>query len=255
MVKLHPDARMTVELLAEHYPLLYHMAEENSWSSIQKHGLLSTTALLDLFGYTGEERERIESERRPTSIAIEHPELGRAVIRDNIPMRESALEKALVGVTPRSWYELLNGRVFFWLTESRLNGLLGARAYRKKRHTILTVDTSRLLARHAPRISLSPINSGSTLYNAPKRGLDTFSRIGDYPIGHWRQRRTWAQAIVELAVDYAVPDIRDLVVNVEHVRGADERELLYARPEMPIADSGRGSAHAQDSRTTEGPWQ
>lgn len=227
-MKPHSDARMTTELLTEHYPLLYHMAEENSWSSIQEHGLLSTTALLDLFEYEGEERDKIESQRRPTSVTITHPHLGGAVIRDNIPMREPALEKALVSMAPRNWYELLNGRVFFWLSEIRLNRLLGARAYRKKRHTILTVDTSRLLGRHASRVTLSPINSGSTLYNAPKRGLDTFSRISDYHIGYWRQRRTWSDAVVELAVDYAVHDIRDLVLRVEHVRGPDEREILFA---------------------------
>ena len=59
---------LTPELLADIYPRLYHMAEVNSWDSIQRHGLLSTSALLDFFGYSGPERERIESARRPVSV-------------------------------------------------------------------------------------------------------------------------------------------------------------------------------------------
>ena len=43
--------------LLEHYPRLWHMAEDGSFKSIRKNGLLSTTALLDLYGISGEERE------------------------------------------------------------------------------------------------------------------------------------------------------------------------------------------------------
>ena len=35
------------------YPPLYHMAAEGSWPSIQRHGLLSTSALLDLYEVCG----------------------------------------------------------------------------------------------------------------------------------------------------------------------------------------------------------
>ena len=40
---------MTPEDMARKYPFLYHMAELSSWPSIQRHGLLSTSALLDLY--------------------------------------------------------------------------------------------------------------------------------------------------------------------------------------------------------------
>jgi hypothetical protein len=205
------------------------MAEENSWESIKKYGLLSTTALLDLFGYKGEERERIESHRRPASVTIESADYGHAVIRDNIPMRESALARCLTDLTPRQWYELLNRRVFFWLSRARLYRLLGAREYRKRRQTILTVDTAALLKAHSDRVTLAPINTGATLYNPPERGSNTFLRIANYPIAYWLQKRSWADAVVELAVDYSVPDIRDLVVRVEHVFGGAHSELLWER--------------------------
>ena len=44
------------DLLIELYPRLYHMAHAGSWPMIQRHGLLSTTALLDLFEIGGERR-------------------------------------------------------------------------------------------------------------------------------------------------------------------------------------------------------
>jgi hypothetical protein len=35
-------------------PRLYHMAEADTWDSIREHGLLSTSALLDLFEIKGD---------------------------------------------------------------------------------------------------------------------------------------------------------------------------------------------------------
>ena len=88
------------------------MAEEGSWESIRKIGLLSTTAILDKFEVGGERRRRIESARRPEIETVEHPEHGRALIRDNKPMQEKTLGRCLTGMTPREWYESLNRRVF-----------------------------------------------------------------------------------------------------------------------------------------------
>ena len=226
-----PDAtRLTPQELAETYPRLYHMAEAGSWESIQRHGLLSTSALLDLFEVAGPERERIESRRRPDSIIIRHPQHGTAVIRDQKPMTDGALQKCLRDSTPREWYETLNSRVFFWLSRERLVRLLSARAYRGKRQTVLTVDTAHLLQRHADRVTLSPINSGSTIFNPQPRGTDTFQRIGDYPFAYWRARRPLRDAVVELAVDDAVPDIQDFVLRVELMENGETVETIWSDP-------------------------
>jgi hypothetical protein len=51
---------------------------------------------------------------RPESVTITHPAYGSAVIRDQKPMRDSALLKCLdKGLTPADWYRTLNRRVFF----------------------------------------------------------------------------------------------------------------------------------------------
>jgi hypothetical protein len=210
------------ERLASRYPVLFHMAESGSWESIRERGLLSTSALLDLFEVEGGERITIESTRRPEIVRLEHPEHGVALVRDNKPMQEKALEKCLYGMTPREWYELLNRRIFFWLEWKRLLKLLGARAYRDRPHLVLEVDTAKLLERYADRVTLSPINSGATFaMNPAPRGPDTFRRIVDHPE---------SKPFVELAVDCSVPDVTDFILSVSRWYGAEKLGEVWRRP-------------------------
>lgn len=215
--------------LATNYPLLYHMAEVGTWESIVRNGLLSTVALLDLFEITGPLRTEIESEHRPQSKTISHNLYGSAVIRDQKPLRESSLEHCLRGLTPPEWYRLLNSQVFFWVTRDRLLTLLSARAYRDRRHCILTVDTKQLLERRLEQVKLSPINSGSTIYNPQPRGSDTFLPLSKYPFEARKSKRGLMNAVAELCVDYSVPDIEDLVIRVVHMNGPNEDEVLYEK--------------------------
>jgi hypothetical protein len=204
------------------------MAEAATWPSIRQHGLLSTSALLDLYGVGGEDRRRIESCRRSESVTIRHVDFGPAVIRDQKPMSEGALQKCLKEMTPTEWYRLLNSKVFFWLTAERVTRLLSARAYRSREHTVLTIDTARLLNRHQAEVTLSPINSGSTVYNPQPRGPETFQLLADYPFDAWRKKRgAAANAIAELAVTYEVKDISEMVVRVERRRESRVLEVIY----------------------------
>jgi hypothetical protein len=117
------------------------MAEAGSWPSIREHGLLSTSALLDQYKMTGPRRHEIEAEHRPNSVNIPHPVDGPVTIRDQKPLRQASLSKCLRGMTLEQWYRLLNGHVFFWVTADRVKGLLQARAYRDRKHTVITIDT------------------------------------------------------------------------------------------------------------------
>jgi hypothetical protein len=209
------------------YPRLYHMAEEGTWESISERGLLSTSALLDLFEINGNERFVIESQHRPESIVIEHRVYGRAVIRDQKPMRETSLQKCLINMPPREWYELLNRKVFFWPTRERLLGLLAAKAYRDRTHCVLTIDTQRMFESQLNGIRLSPINSGSTIYNPQPRGRHTFSVLEDYPYEERRKKRGMTNAVAELCVDYSVPDVGSVVSRVCHMEGPREIDLIY----------------------------
>lgn len=210
---------MSPEEFAGHYPRLYHMAEAGTWDSICRHGLLSTSALLDLFEIRGDERAAIERARRPEIVVVSHRRYGDATIRDQKPMSDLALRRCLKGMSLEHWYRTLNRKVFFWVSEDRLWRLLVARAYRSRKHCVITVDSANMLVRHSDRITLSPINSGSTIYKPQPRGEGTFKSLIEYPFDCWRRRRNVRDAVVELAVDYSVPDIRDFVVRVAHVKG------------------------------------
>jgi hypothetical protein len=206
------------------------MAAQGSWPSIQRHGLLSTSALLDLFQVNGAERARLESGHRPSSERIYHPTHGEAVVRDQIPMSDEGLARCLEdGLTPTEWYRLLNSKVFFWLTSERLERLLGARAYRNTPHTILIVDTQALLANHSSRVQLSPINSGCTKPFPHPRGKKTFQPLAKYPFAAYDRARAKKDPVVELAVDGGVPDISGLVLRVEERRSGSRNRTIWAR--------------------------
>jgi hypothetical protein len=96
---------VTPEELAQTYPRLYHMADAKSWESIQKHGLLSTSSLLDLFKVKGQQREDIEIRCRTRSVPIVHEKHGCEVIRNN-SIIETKLRTALKGCTLEQWYRL-----------------------------------------------------------------------------------------------------------------------------------------------------
>ena len=201
------------EQLVSAHPRVFHMAQCGSWPNIRKHGLLSTSALLDLFQKTGEERSKIESQWRPDSITIDHPKYGKAVIRDQKPARPEWMEKVLEGITPTQWYKFLNGKVFFWLNEQNLKSMLNAAPYAKGYHDVFTVDTRLLVDQHEKNITLCRINSGFARYGRGKRNFDTFKGIEDYPLGPKKNIPK------ELAVECGVPDIAELVISVNRWRG------------------------------------
>lgn len=214
------------ELLAN-CPTLYHMAERGSWESIKRHGLLSTSALLDHYSVESQKRTEIESQHRPESVEVTGAGLPRAVVRDQIPMSDAGLRRALPDrLSPADWYELLNAKAFFWLSEDRLHKLTNAKAYRDQKHDVLEVDTRSLIEAHRDAIWLCPINSGCTKPMPHPRDETIFARISDYPYAHWRKRRACQERVVELAVDHSVPDIREHVRRVVVKRGTKVVNVL-----------------------------
>jgi len=51
------------------------------------------------------------------------------------------------------------------------------------------------------------------------RGKNSFLPITDYPFERFRRKRGRKNAVVELAVDYSVPDIGDFVISVSELGG------------------------------------
>jgi hypothetical protein len=217
-----------LEVLLSDCPHLYHMAMRHSWPSIQQHGLLPTNVLLDLWEIGEDERRKLTTSRRPASVTVSHPKHGQAVIRDQIPLHDSHLAKCLRdGLTPRDWHDRLNERVFFWLSEQRLEKLLCASAYKRDEHIVLKVETASLVAKHRDRIELCPMNSGCTMPYRHPRGADTFLPIDQYPYRQWQAKRSGREAVVELTVIGGVPDITEHVEEVSVRRCGETLDVLY----------------------------
>ena len=208
-----------IERFASRYPRLYHMAEADSWPSIQRRGLLSTKALLDLFEYNGQSRHEIESMHRPRSVVIKNCEHSQAIIRDQKPMKPDHLQKVLVGMTVQQWYELLNNKCFFWVKKDRLMRFL--KAYQDRPRIVITVDARALLESHWDNVTFSWINSGAIMPAWAKRGLNTFKDIGTYTRG--------GKAIVELAVENSVPDVAELAICVSKWKGEKHLCTIWKR--------------------------
>jgi hypothetical protein len=194
--------------------LCYHLTPASRVDTILRYGLFSTSALLDRAGLTGRVRERLERRRRAAAEVIIDPEMGPITLRDQKPMSDTALARALAGRMPvDDWYATLNRRVFFWVESARVQRL--AAAYPDEEHVVLVLGTRQLLAIHHQCVALSPINSGSTIMVPAPRGPDTFLPLKEYPLSEWaRRRKRWKSAVAELTVEYAVRDIRDHVLDI-----------------------------------------
>lgn len=200
-------------------PFVYHLAEAENWPSIQRHGLLSTRALLDRVGMHGSSRAAVEREHRPNRMILPTG----LVIRDQKPVPPAALERCLVGLTASRWYELLNSKVFFWFDPERLNRQ--RRACGRFPQVVLTIDSDRLLRRYAAQTALTPINTGNARRKAALRGAATFVPYSAWQDSAWLSE---AQALgthprprrhppVELTVTNFVPDVMDFVLSVQHL--------------------------------------
>ncbi len=207
-------------LIARH-PTLYHIADARNWDSIRASGLLSTSRLLDRFGLVGPGRAILESGHRPKTVAIPaegpDPTLGLAYVRDQKPLDPVALAACLDGMTPEGWFRVLNGRVFFWPTLERRDGML--KAYRGAEQAVFEVDTRKLLDRHGDRVELSRINSGfaNPAWNNARRGPGTFVPLAACDF----------KAIAELTVPGAVPDIFEQTNRVATRLGGKETGVLW----------------------------
>lgn len=215
-------------MLARLYPTAYHMAEDGSWPSIRDRGLLSTKAIVDLYQPNDQVKADILAVVRRKKITLTRNGLPDVTIRDQLPAKflNACLEE---GVTPQEYLDALNGRAFFWLSRERLMKLLQAQQYRNLRQTVLHVDTSALLNAYPDRVQLAPYNTGSMhVPTAPKRGPGVFSDLADYPYDEWARRRGRSgEPVVELTIDYAVPDISEYVTRVETWADSTPVEVLY----------------------------
>ena len=196
------------------YPFLYHMAWDGSWPTISEDGLLSTSALLDLYEIAGSQRHAIESAYRSQTVVLRHPTRKPVLIRDQHPLSEKALARCLQdGMQPSEWYRILNARVYFWLTKDRLGRMLSSPAYAKIPHLVLTLRTEVIVDRYWEQVRLAAMNTGCTVPFAHPRGASTFYRPEDYP---WQERKNrGGDRVVEFTVLGGITDVESALESVE----------------------------------------
>jgi hypothetical protein len=199
---------------------IYHMTDASNWTSIQQHGLLSTSRLLNLAGLDGGERYDLERRQRLRARRLPNG----ALIRDQLPMSPAALSVCLAsGLVPEDWYLELNSRVFFWLDRRRLN---------RQRHAcdsspqvVLTVDAHHLLSSYVEQTALTPFNTGNARRRPARRGRETFVPFDKWQESGWSWEaaalrtplRPSSHPPVELAIANAVEDVLDFVVDVRRL--------------------------------------
>jgi hypothetical protein len=212
-----------LEKLIERYPYVYHMAEAGTWPSIQQRGLLSTTAALDALGIKGARRDELEGAYRPDMLSLNPGGANDIVLRDQRPMPPNRLAQALPAhLTTEQWYRIINNKVFFWVSQERLGRLL--RSYEHQVHDVLRVNTASLLDSHFARTWLCHMNSGNTLPIPHWRDETVFKRIDDYPVNSVGKP---TKEVVELVVDYSVPDIAQHVIDVTRVQGDETQGVIW----------------------------
>jgi hypothetical protein len=192
----------------------FHLADAANWPGIQRHGLLSATALIKQAKLRGT-AARPFTFHRPDS-----PVLPTGVrLRDQSPMPPAALARCLdAGLTPADWYDLVNAHVYFWLDDERLTRHRGACAARPQ--VVVTLDLRALLARHGRRAFLTPFNVGNARRRPAARGRRTFVPLAAWLATRWeteaaagRPPRGRAHPPAELAIAGGVPDLMDFVVS------------------------------------------
>jgi hypothetical protein len=147
----------------------FHIAEPLNLPSIRRHGLLSSERLVAQTTSVESERETILRRHRIGSLVLPNG----VIIRDQSPMPPNLLAPALRdGMTPPEWYRFLNGFVFLWANEDRLQRHL--RAFEGRGQEVLVFDASRIVQELADRIFLCPINSGNAKRNAVARSRRLF---------------------------------------------------------------------------------
>ena len=199
---------MTPEDLAALHPRLYHVTTPGALPGILRHGLLPTTRLLDLYEVPAPGRPAIEAARRPASVTLHHPEHGPATVTDNLPLHVRALEACLDdALRPADWFRILNERVFLWADVAGMRRLLGARLNRGRAREVLVLDTLGVARAHFAHVAISAINSGATLRRAARRGLSTFTPLGQCSYREWRGLRGRQDRILEVTVVGGVADV------------------------------------------------
>ena len=208
---------ITIDQLVALYPTVFHMAEIEAIQSIKEHGLLSTSAILDLLELSSDQRYAIERAPRKESTTLSQDGVGTFVIRDQKPLSAKKLAGCLEdNLTVEDWCLLLNRKVYFFLNRASVIKLLSAEAYSDREHAVIEFDTKRLVEANVSNVTLAPMNTGTTNPFAHARGRNTIAKLSDYPYEDRRERNLVIAR--EFCVDYRLSNPFDYVEQLWRAR-------------------------------------
>lgn len=194
--------------------LVYHLADERNFESIQVNGLLSAEQLLKRAGLD----DWINYHRHEN---IQLP--NGTIIRDQRPIPPKALKCCLdKDLTPEDWYALLNSYVFFWIDKERLER---QRRACKTPQYVISVNAKELLMDYSFSAAVTPFNTGNARRSPAPRGLTTFVPYNNWVDSGWKNEsnvsRTKSRSPnhkpVELTIKDSVSNIFDYVINVQRL--------------------------------------
>ena len=203
-------------------PRLYHLSAAESWTGIQRHGLLSSRQILLKCSVAEERVREIEKHRLIGSYLLQSDEHGSFTLRDRTTLSHPGLAVALEKTcSPEQWIDVLNQRVFLFARKTLLENLLKAPLNRKRSHLLLEVNTRKLFDAYASSIELADINTGYTKRKPAQRGPHTFQTPQNYS-------RTGGAKIIEVTVLEGIPDIMKLLQRTLLRKPDGTEEILYS---------------------------
>lgn len=207
---------MLPEGFAARHPRLFHLLPAGSWGSFERHGLLSSRALCELYGVTPERRVALLEEDRGKGnfTLLSAPGLPDVTLRDQL-LPDHVLRRCLTGAyagQPRAWRALLNGFTFLWADVRRVAKLHAASD--RQPQILLEFDTARLLGPWANAAMTTALNSGAPFGGNPTpRGDGTFLPLAAWP-------RPDGKPVVEVVVPHAIPDAAAALLDARPIQPA-----------------------------------
>lgn len=200
-----------------------HLTHARNWPAIRVAGLLTARSLVErCVGDRGLQDEYLARPRPVGLPALEHPELGTVVLRDQGRLNAGVLARLLEDDwTVERWCRHLNEHVFFFPgRSSNFESLLGA--YAAGPQVLLEVDTRSLLATYDSLVKVATLNTGATGRGTGRRGPATFVTAHRYTGPPSR--------VQEVAVRADVADLWD------HLRAAWLLDLNRPPQPLPISN-------------------
>lgn len=195
----------------------YHLAHTSNLPNIRKHGLLSTSKLVETLGIPVAEQRKIVNEHRPKCITL----CDSVVIRDQSPMPPSALAKTLPpNMKPTDWYKLMNSFIFFWPSLERVERHRAAHQKLNADLSLMVFDAAKMIQDHGDKLFVSPINTGFALRKAANRSEKTsFVPYHEYMTSGWPveangTKRASSSLPVEVAIKDSFP-LESYLIRVE----------------------------------------